>query len=178
MKNSTAASGKKSRNSAASCAVSTLLGARISAGRCISSMILAIVKVLPVPVAPSSVWKRRPSFRPSTRAPIASGWSPFGVNEVCTFSGMTPHATRPGCVGGRAGLPAGRGLLGLHGELAPEQVGVEPARRQQLLVGAALHHPALVEHHDLVGAEHGGEPVGDHEGGAAAPQRLPRRPPP
>ena len=73
MKNSTAAVGKKSRNSDASCAVRILLGARMSAGRCTSSMTFAIEKVLPVPVAPSRVWKRRPSPRPSTMPRMAVG---------------------------------------------------------------------------------------------------------
>jgi hypothetical protein len=35
---------------------------------------------LPDPVTPSSVWKDRPSPRPSTSAFIASGWSPVGLN--------------------------------------------------------------------------------------------------
>ena len=48
--------GKNSRNSLQSCAASVLLWAITSAGRPIFSMIHAIVAVLPVPVAPSSVW--------------------------------------------------------------------------------------------------------------------------
>ncbi len=88
MKNSTAASGKKSRNSAANCAVRILLGASTSAGRCTRSMIFAIVNVLPVPVAPSRVWNRRPSDSPSTAPSMACGWSPLGVNGESTLSGM------------------------------------------------------------------------------------------
>jgi hypothetical protein len=38
-----------------SCAASVLLWAITSAGRCVCSMIQAIVAVLPVPVAPSMV---------------------------------------------------------------------------------------------------------------------------
>ena len=48
--------GKNSRNSLQSCAASVLLCAITSAGRWTFSMIQAIVAVLPVPVAPSSVW--------------------------------------------------------------------------------------------------------------------------
>ena len=48
--------GKNSRNSLQSCAASVLLWAITSAGLWICSMIQAIVAVLPVPVAPSSVW--------------------------------------------------------------------------------------------------------------------------
>ncbi len=42
-------------------------------------MIQAIVAVLPVPVAPSSVWYRSPARRPSDRVAIACGWSPVGT---------------------------------------------------------------------------------------------------
>ncbi len=37
-----------------------------------------MVKVLPEPVTPSSVWKLSPSLTPSTRPWIAAGWSPAG----------------------------------------------------------------------------------------------------
>ncbi len=62
-----------------SCAASVLLCAITSEGRWTRSMTPAIVKVLPVPVAPSSVWT--PSFeaRPSARPSIAFGWSAVGV---------------------------------------------------------------------------------------------------
>ena len=46
------------RNSLQSCAASVLLCAMTSAGRCRRSIVAAIVIVLPVPVAPSSVPKR------------------------------------------------------------------------------------------------------------------------
>ena len=48
--------GKNSRNSLQSWAASVLLWAITSAGRPTFSMIQAIVAVLPVPVAPRSVW--------------------------------------------------------------------------------------------------------------------------
>jgi hypothetical protein len=48
--------GKNSRNSLYSCAASVLLGAKTMAGRPVRAITLAIVKVLPEPVTPSSVW--------------------------------------------------------------------------------------------------------------------------
>ena len=42
-------------------------------------MIQAIVAVLPVPVAPSSVWKRAPSWMLAASFSIACGWSPVGT---------------------------------------------------------------------------------------------------
>src|SRR6185437_7528721 len=50
----------------------------IRAGRWTCSMIQAIVAVLPVPVAPSMVWKRSPATMPSESSAIAVGWSPVG----------------------------------------------------------------------------------------------------
>ena len=41
-------------------------------------MTFAMVKVLPEPVTPSSVWYDSPSRMPSTSFSIASGWSPAG----------------------------------------------------------------------------------------------------
>jgi hypothetical protein len=48
------------------------------AGRWSSAMIFAIVKVLPDPVTPSSVWKSLPERIDSTSFAIAAGWSPVG----------------------------------------------------------------------------------------------------
>jgi hypothetical protein len=48
--------GKNSRNSLQSCAARVLLWAITSVGFWICSTIQAIVAVLPVPVAPRSVW--------------------------------------------------------------------------------------------------------------------------
>ena len=62
-----------------SCAASVLLWAITSAGRCTAAIVAAIVKVLPVPVAPSSVWKRSPAASPSASPAIACGWSAVGV---------------------------------------------------------------------------------------------------
>jgi hypothetical protein len=56
-----------------------LLGANTIAGRPSCAMTFAIVNVLPEPVTPSSVWKLRPSWMPSTSFTIAVGWSPAGA---------------------------------------------------------------------------------------------------
>ena len=60
-------------------AASVLLWAITSVGRCSRSTAKAIVAVLPVPVAPSSVTKRSPADTPSTISAIACGWSPVGL---------------------------------------------------------------------------------------------------
>ena len=61
------------RNSLQSCAASVLLWAMISAGRCSRSIVAAIVIVLPVPVAPSSVTPRAPASTASAMPSIAAG---------------------------------------------------------------------------------------------------------
>ena len=35
-------------------------------------------------------------------------------------------------------------------------------------MASALDDLAMIQHQDLVGVDHGGKPVGDHQGGAAA----------
>jgi hypothetical protein len=62
-----------SRNSLYSCAASVLLGANTIAGLPRRAITLAIVKVLPEPVTPSSVWKLKPSATPSTSCSMACG---------------------------------------------------------------------------------------------------------
>ena len=44
-----------------------------------SSMILAMVKVLPEPVTPRRTWSFSPALRPETSSPMARGWSPWGL---------------------------------------------------------------------------------------------------
>jgi hypothetical protein len=44
-------------------------------GRWVSSITLAMVKVLPEPVTPSSTWLRSFSLAPATRSAMAVGWS-------------------------------------------------------------------------------------------------------
>jgi hypothetical protein len=72
-KYSTALLGKNVRNSLHSWAASVLLCAITSVGRWTAAIVAAMVIVLPVPVAPSSVWKRAPSSIPSAREAIAAG---------------------------------------------------------------------------------------------------------
>ena len=79
-------------NSPYSCAASVLFGARTIAGRCVASMTLAAVKVLPVPVAPSSTWLRSPLTMPSTSSAIAVGWSPAGSNSETSLNGLPPSS--------------------------------------------------------------------------------------
>src|SRR5208337_2739106 len=59
------------------------------------------------------------------------------------------------------------GLILLLGLDFPH-VGIQPAARQQRGVGAALGHAALVQHHVLVGVDHGRQAVRDHQRGAMA----------
>ena len=69
-------------------------------------------------------------------------------------------------------------LLGGRGQLAPprSEGGVPAAAGDQLVVRAVLDDPAAVEHRDLVGVAHGGQPVRD---GDRRPARgWPRRAPP
>ena len=66
----------------------------ISAGLPTRWMTLAIVNVLPVPVAPSSVWWRRAPVIPATSASIAAGWSPVGVMSVTSLK-LEPPLTAP-----------------------------------------------------------------------------------
>src|SRR5690349_20096125 len=51
---------------------------------------------------------------------------------------------------------------------------IDAAVADQLVVGARLGDAALIQHHDLVRTAHGGEPVGDHDHGAAGHQVLQR----
>src|SRR4051794_20159307 len=71
--------------------------------------------------------------------------------------------------GGRRLLMLGalQGLAGFVGlALAVPHRGVDAALRPQPRMGAALCDDATVEHDDLVGPDHGGEAVRDHERGA------------
>ncbi len=66
------------------------------------------------------------------------------------------------------------GIKVFLGELGPVKVGVEPARREQFLVAAAFPELALVDDQDLVRLADGGQPVGDHQRGAARQRGLER----
>ena len=58
-----------------------MLGAKITAGLWVFSMIWAIVNVFPVPVAPKSTWFLSDEFIPATNSLIAFGWSPEGLKS-------------------------------------------------------------------------------------------------
>jgi hypothetical protein len=73
-----------------SCAASVLLWAITSVGLWIRSIAPAIVKVLPVPVAPSSVWNFSFESRPSVRASIAFGWSAVGLYAGLSLNSGIP----------------------------------------------------------------------------------------
>ena len=76
--------------------------------------------------------------------------------------------------GDRTGVRC-RGGRRLALELGAVELGVQPAGREQLAVRAGLDHPAGVDHEDLVGVAHGGQPVRDDQRGAAV-QRGGQRP--
>ncbi len=50
-------------------------------------------------------------------------------------------------------------------ELALVQLGVQAADGEQLGMGALLDQAAVVEHQDLVGGQHGRQPMRDGDGG-------------
>ena len=79
-----------------------LFGARMRAGRCVASITLATVKVLPEPVTPSSTWVRSLRFTPSTRSAIAVGWSPLG-SKSALMTKRRPPSDLSGR-GGRCGV--------------------------------------------------------------------------
>ena len=53
-------------------------------GRCVFSIVQAMVADLPEPVMPSRVWKRSPPSIPAANASIAAGWSPAGAKSDTT----------------------------------------------------------------------------------------------
>ena len=81
-----------------------MFGARIRVGRCTASITLAMVKVLPEPVTPSSTWSRSFPCSPATSSLMAPGWSPFGSKGETTLK-------RRG--GGGAGRLCGKNRTGV-----------------------------------------------------------------
>ena len=51
-------------------------------------------------------------------------------------------------------------------DLHAEELGVASAAGEELVVGAGLDHPPILDHDDLVGVADGAEAVGDDEAGA------------
>src|SRR5262245_25854233 len=69
-------------------------------------MIQAIVAVLPVPVAPRSVWKRSPEETDAASSSIARGWSPVGrYSDVTRSSGTSRRLAERN---GRSARPSAR----------------------------------------------------------------------
>ena len=52
-------------------------------------MTLAIVKVLPEPVTPSSTCSSRPSSTPRASFSMACGWSPVGLKGACSLNSIS-----------------------------------------------------------------------------------------
>src|SRR3712207_1208427 len=61
----------------------------------------------------------------------------------------------------------GRLMMRFRCELEPCEPRIQAALAEQRLVGSLLDNPGLVHDEDPVGGAHGGEAVGDDEGGAA-----------
>src|SRR3972149_7519669 len=106
-----------------------------SVGRFQRAMTLAMVKVLPLPVTPSSVWERWPCWRPSISLSTAWGWSPVGAkSETRRKSGIYPLRRR-------------LNVLQLHQwRISPESQmpgGIEHLDAKYLLVGAKVHSNVL-----------------------------------
>ena len=68
-------------------AASDLFGAITRVGRWMRSITWAIVKVFPVPVAPSNVTCGSPAWTAAVSWSIASGWSPAGSKSETTRNG-------------------------------------------------------------------------------------------
>src|SRR6266849_3206149 len=79
-----------------------LVGRKDRAGRCVASITLAMVKVLPEPVTPSSTWLRSWRRTPSTSSLMACGWSPLG-SKSDSMTKRTPPSVFSGR-GGRCGV--------------------------------------------------------------------------
>ena len=76
------------------------------AGRPSRAITLAIVKVLPEPVTPSSVWNASPSSMPSTSCSIAVGWSPAGRYGWNSWNGELSNETNSPRAAGAGGVAA------------------------------------------------------------------------
>ncbi len=82
------------------------MGARTRAGRWVASITLAMVKVLPEPVTPSSTWSRSLALTPATSSAMAAGWSPLGSNSETIV--QAPAAFGFLRRGGRCGVNIGK----------------------------------------------------------------------
>ena len=103
--------------------------------------------------APSIVHKNSINYKLSDRE--SARVSSFGNRETS----RSRSALVPATSGSRSGR---RRLL-----LAGPHLGVGAAAGEQLVVAAVLDHPALLQHQDLVGVDHGREAMRDDQRGAA-----------
>ena len=133
--------GSRSRNSLHSCAASVLLCAITSAGRWTAWIVAAIVIVLPVPVAPSSVVKRSPASMPAASCSIAArlvGGGREGGIQAEVGHRFQYRRSRCCARGARGGAPRGNDSSSLQAVLL--RVGaLRPL--DALNVGARLREP-------------------------------------
>lgn len=89
---------------------------------------------------------------------------PGGGGASALQESRGPPSGLGAAVAGRLVVVGGAAQGGLERQHLPlHQPGVEAALGQQLLVGALLHHAALVQHHDEVRPLHRAQPVRDDE---------------
>src|ERR1043166_8190800 len=136
--------------------------------------------------APCSWWASPATSRcPARNSPASSTWAAprWRATSACS-SGSSSGLFRRG-LGGLAGRwrngsrlcrrrRRGLSLLGDQ-ELGIGQRREGAATRNQLVEVAGLDNAAVVEHQNPRGVAHGGQPVGDHEGGALLHQFVERR---
>ena len=99
---------------------------------------------------------------------------PGGGLSATGPSARPDPAARRDRVRGPSGSDRGAGGLEVADVAAHEgavELGVEAVGRQQLVVATPLDDAAAVEHQDLVGADDGGQAMGDHHGGATRERR-------
>ena len=114
-----------------------------------------------------------PRLRPAARRPCRGLSAARPANERVP---VRLHRRDRDRFGHSAGAGSDRGAGGLEvADVAAHQraveLGVEAVGRQELVVTAPLDDAAAVEHQDLVGADDGGQAMGDHHGGATRERR-------
>ena len=136
-------------NSLYSWAARVLLGARIRAGRWVCSMTLAMVKVLPEPVTPSSTWSRSPSAAWATSSAMAAGWSPAGVYFVSSRKGReTLSVGREGRCGTQSAGAPGASSGVRRGPVTGANMGMEPGAAEAPLKAAGASDTPEAERDD------------------------------
>jgi len=118
------------------------------AGRCVASITLAMVKVLPEPVTPSSTCSRSPASAWATSSAMAEGWSPAGWYFVSSRKGMRFLLVgRSGRWGTQSAGAAGASSGVRRGPLTGANIGARPWSKA---TGASLR-PGLGVWTGLVG---------------------------